>query len=195
MLDVFGYPAISQRRDKAIRRLWEQACSEIKVRHPDPHARVELRVVDDPMFLDPFIKFCLPNVHNTGAEDPNEKQRPDFGHAGWPKVWPGREVAKVYLAALWGLYLAHEAFELVTRRETKFVGGKEVERVHYRTPIIDAHDGAGLNQRLLCSTGNVHGIIAWAIGEKEASAIMNPGALAMADREVEAAMEDWTPGT
>lgn len=192
---TFVFTPTPNSRDKAIRKLWEEACSEIKVRHPDPQARVDLRVVDDPMFLDPFIKFCMPNVHDTGAEDPRKMQRPDFGHAGWPKLWPGRRAAKIYLAALWGLYCAHEAFELVTRREVTFLGGKEVETVHYRSPIIDAHDSNGLNQQLLCSTGDLHKIIAWACGDKVASELLTTEAIARADKDVEAAMEDWQPGT
>lgn len=162
-------------------RLWTNVLDSLNIAHPDPYVRITPRVSwRDYDSESVRVYFNLDNLRDTS--DPDRKFY-GFGHYGLPEYWPGFEPACVYISALWGLYLQHEAFELVTYKgHLKTYEYKGVEVVsksgtgaQVKKPVIDAHSDFGKHQRLL--VGSIKEVLDWAVGDVVAEDLLNQNML------------------
>jgi hypothetical protein len=180
-------------QQRACVSLWQQAVSEVRVRHPDPRVRVEVDVERHRYeYGSVLITMNMYGMHDTG--DQEKKMIDGFIHQGRPEGWPGYPVAHAYISALWSLYLMHEAQELVTFRGTrvKYSQATHRDRVGYlvredrfaEISVIDAHSDRGANQKALMSTNNIASTLDWGLGLGEGAKLVEKHAMD-ASRELE----------
>lgn len=183
-------------REDAIVRLWTQAASELRVRHPDPRVNVDLVVKKSYDQMD--IRFKMENLRDTTDPDVNFTAGRGFSHLlRFPVQWPGYEVARVYLTAGWTLYMIHEGLELVTFKSNTWPFEKN--RLYRNTirerPVVDAHDDYGAHQKAI-STGleNIASTLDWVLGLGNGQKMVEAHA-ERAAKELAAELDPWQPGT
>lgn len=117
------------------------------------------------------IRIVMYNLTDTGDRD-HKMYAKGFSHVGYPRGWPGREVAVKYITSLWALYLMHEAQELVTYRgvplfyrSSELVDGRSV--AVYReseVPVVDAHGHNSVSQLAIERSGDIASTLDWSLG-------------------------------
>ncbi len=178
------------KRRAAVRRLWTAFLKTVRVRHPDPRVNIELILGYMRDTGEPAILFSMSSLRDTG--NPDRRILDGFLHfakVGW--AWPGEQAAGAYIAALWSLYMIHEALELTTFKEQNWPRRLD----HMEKPVIDAHDVNGFHQKTLAyQTNDIPATIDWALGLGAGRKLVDENA-DRARQDVENEMNPWNPGT
>lgn len=208
-----------KRRQDAVRRLWRHALDGVRVRHPDP--RVDVRLGTAVYSGEMVVEFRMYNMRDTS--DPDRLMGAGFRHygaVGWN--WPGLGPARTYTAALWSLYMVHEALELTTLRERAWDVPPEETGVWERAcqcglcvkagapaaryfaegqrrmedAIVSAHDSMGAPQRSIASsaTRDLARTMDYVLGLGQGRLMLDEWA-ERARMDVENEIEPWEPGT
>ncbi len=146
-------------RREALRRLWEDVCRGLEVRHPDPEVTVSVYVDPDTLYEGYItINMRMWNLHNTDDLEKRWSCRSEweyeYTHRRTPQktfttclrtaVWPGKALAEIAILGAWSVYVQHETFELFTRAG-KLALTDRLTVVQER--VIDPH-GVGLCDHL-----------------------------------------------
>lgn len=94
---------------------WETALADLRIVHPDPATSVTLSVVERPRSV--RIMFSFTSLVNARAADRHDLLEYYFQ----PDHWPGLEKARLWILAVWALFMEHEAMELTYLGDKQFV--------------------------------------------------------------------------
>lgn len=183
----------------AVRRLWEDVCREVTIRHPDPNCEVTTFVDDDGDHI--TINMRMWNLRDTADLDRRYSSMSEWEYRYMRSrtpmktfttklrtaVWPGKELARIAIVGAWALYIQHETLELVTRN---LPHRNSVERVvdPHGYDQLGTHINELMDRTFYCqSIDDLVFTAAVAIGRREAEKIFVREALeAAVDVDVEA---------